>query len=128
MPDTPADRGYTDAQAAKVAKAYARLTDAGESVTVHKLRDTAKVALSAAQAWLAANAPADGVDVPDVPTDELAGILQPLWSRAYTLAAETVKAAADQVEADLKAKVEELETALARERRVTAGMRGEAPA
>jgi hypothetical protein len=31
-----------------------------------------------------------------------------------------------QAQADLKVKVEELETALARERRITAGMRGEA--
>lgn len=108
-------RGYSDTQAAKCAAAYGRLIDAGEPVTVHGLRDEAKVALSAAQAWLAANVSAPGTDVPDVPVDELSGILQPLWARAYTLATEATQQAAteaaDALRADLAAATERAEAA-----------------
>ncbi len=133
--DTAPARGYSDTQAAKLAAAYGRLIDAGESVTVHRLRDEAKVALSAAQSWLTANAPAPGTDVPPLPADDLAGILAPLWARAWSLATEATEAAAAEEASTLKAdraaateraeaaeaRVGELQAELERARQAAAG-------
>src|SRR5699024_12162393 len=98
--DTAPARGYSDTQGVKISAAYARLIDAGEGVTVHKLRAETKTGLAAVQAWLAANHTAPGTDVPPLPTDALAGILQPLWTRAWTLATEaTEQTAAETADA-----------------------------
>lgn len=122
--DAPAARGYSDTQAAKCAAAYGRLIDAGETPTVHALRDQARVALSAAQAWLAANHAAPGTDVPDVPVDDLAGILAPLWGRAWTLATEATEAAAAALRAELDAVTERAEAAEAQVTELTAALEG----
>lgn len=119
MPDLFPDRGYSAVQADKLAAAYARLAEAGESVAVHRLRKEAGVALKAAQSWLAANTTNDAA-VPDVPAEELAGILQPLWVKAFTLAAETVDEAAEKIKAGLQEQVDtEVERAEAAEERVS---------
>ncbi|HMT33432.1 MAG TPA: hypothetical protein PKA99_12450 [Dermatophilaceae bacterium] len=133
--ETLASRGYSEEQAAKISGAYVRLVDAGESVTVHKLRAEAKTGLAAVQAWLAANADSPGIDVPAVPAEDLAGILQPLWTRAWTLATEATEQAAAETAAALRtelaaaderaeaaeAQVAELTAALEQARQAAAG-------
>ena len=82
-----------------------------------------------------------GLDAVDQRTDaEIKRLVDAQSARLLLLEAENARQAvqmADQrvviatlteAQASLRLKVEELETALARERRVTAGMRGEAPA
>lgn len=122
--DTAPARGYSDIQGVKLASAYGRLVDAGESVTVHRLRDEAKVALSAAQAWLAANVAVPGADVPPLPADDLAGILAPLWARAWALATEATEQASaeaiDALQAELAAVTERAEAAEAQVTDLTA--------
>lgn len=120
MTETPATRGYSDTQGAKISAAYARIADAGESITVHRLRDEARVGLAAVQAWLAANAPAPGTDVPPLPADDLAGILAPLWARAWALASEATEQAATEAAAALRAELAAVtERAEAAENQVT---------
>lgn len=74
-------------------------------MTVRALRERAKVSTDAASAWLRTNRPTR--DVPPVPSDVLARVLDPLWSAAVTAARDeqaeadaTERAALVQAEAD----------------------------
>ena len=91
--------------AAALANAFAALSVEGKPVTVRALRERAKVSTDAASAWLRTNRPTR--DVPPVPTDVLARVLDPLWSAAVTAARDeqaeadaTERAALVQAEAD----------------------------
>lgn len=64
-------------------------------MTVRSLRERAGVSTDAAAGWLRANRPAR--DVPPVPTEVLARVLEPLWSAAIT-AARDEHAEADAAE------------------------------
>ena len=64
----------------------------GKPVTVRALRERARVSTDAASDWLRTNRPAR--DVPAVPSDVLAQVLDPLWSAAVTAARD------EQAEAD----------------------------
>lgn len=64
-------------------------------MTVRSLRERAGVSTDAAAAWLRTNRPAR--DVPPVPTEVLARVLEPLWSAAMT-AARDEHAEADAAE------------------------------
>ena len=64
-------------------------------MTVRSLRERAGVSTDAAAAWLRTNRPAR--DVPPVPTEVLARVLEPLWSAAMT-AARDEHAEADTAE------------------------------
>lgn len=75
-----------------LADAFAALSVEGKPVTVRALRERAKVSTDAASEWLRANRPAR--DVPAVPADVLARVLDPLWSAAVTAARD------EQAEAD----------------------------
>ncbi len=67
----------------------------GKPVTVRALRERAKVSTDAASGWLRANRPTR--DVPPVPSEVLARVLEPLWSAAMT-AARDEHAEADAAE------------------------------
>ncbi len=104
------------ATAAALADAFAELTVEGAPVTVRALRERARVSTDSAAAWLRTNRPAR--DVPDMPADALASVLDPLWSAAVSAArdeaaetAATERAALIAAEADALA---EAQTAVTR--------------
>lgn len=91
--------------AAALADAFAALSVEGTPVTVRTLRERARVSTDAASEWLRTNRPAR--DVPPVPGDVLARVLDPLWSAAvaaardeHTEADAAQRAALVQAEAD----------------------------
>ncbi len=75
-----------------MADAFAALSVEGKPVTVRALRERARVSTDAASEWLRTNRPTR--DVPAVPSDVLARVLDPLWSAAVTAARD------EQAEAD----------------------------
>ncbi len=99
------------ATASALADAFAGLTVEGAPVTVRALRERARVSTDAAAAWLRTNRPAR--DVPEMPADALARVLDPLWSAAVSAArdeaaetAATERAALIAAEADALAEVQ----------------------
>ena len=70
--------------ASALADAFAALSVEGKPVTVRSLRERARVSTDAASQWLRTNRPAR--DVPPVPADVLARVLDPLWSAAVAAA------------------------------------------
>lgn len=96
--------------AAALAEAFAALSVEGKPVTVRALRERAKVSTDAASAWLRTNRPIR--DVPPVPSEVLARVLEPLWSAAMTAARDehaesdaNERAALIQAETDALTKV-----------------------
>lgn len=82
----------TTAAASALADAFAALSVEGKPITVRSLRGRAGVSTAAASEWLRTNRPTR--DVPPVPAEELARVLEPLWSAAVAAARD------EQAEAD----------------------------
>ncbi len=80
------------AAASALADAFAALSVEGKPATVRALRERARVSTDAASQWLRTNRPTR--DVPPVPADVLARVLDPLWSAAVAAARD------EQAEAD----------------------------
>lgn len=97
----------TAASASALADAFATLSVEGKPVTVRSLRELARVSTDAASAWLRTNRPTR--DVPEVPTEVLARVFDPLWSAAVAAARdEHAEADADQRAALVAAEAEAL--------------------
>ncbi len=72
----------------QIAAAFAELTKKGSPITVRSLRESAGVSTAAAAAWLRENRPA--MEAPEIPLDEMRGVLSAFWALAVNTARDEV--------------------------------------